>query len=357
MTDIMEMTRTSAARRTVLVLCAALFTTTVWLGAAPTVPAQPVTDPQAPVAAPPPASATGRLLFTRDGGLWLLRLGEGQQLTQVIARPRVGMILTARWSPDGSRFVFTQYEVPADRNIPVSSLVVAAADGSDRRTIVTGDEPGTQLQVPRWSPDGRAIYFLHRRAGLAESIQRLERVDLATGERTIAAQVYGDFDLSADGRWLAIVQAPGGKPSLTLIDLQSGNATPAPLLDPGLFDALAAPRFDPTSQTVLFSGLRWADASQPAGFAQLSSSPIDVLRPAVAQAHGLPMDLYTIPVAGGTPRRLTKLMLDDPVSTWAPDGAQLAVLSAEFLALTPAAEGNLTPILTPGAYGSVDWAR
>jgi len=339
-----------------MALCASAAAGVLWFGHVAIVAPSQSGEALSLASAQAPTTATGRLLFTREGGLWSLRLGEGQPPAQLVPRPRVGLILSGRWSPDGSRLAYNQYEVVPERNAPVSSIFIASGDGSDPRPLVVGEEPGTQLQEPTWSNDGRFVYFLHRRSGLTP-VQRIERVEVASGQRTPVMELYGQFDVSADGRWLAVAHAPSGRAALTLLDLQNGATRD--LIPVGPFELISAPRFDPTSQTLLFSGISWDNLapSQPQPQGALPGFMGVAPGPSVAQAHGLPQDLYTIPVAGGTPRRLTSLLLDDPVGAWAPDGSHLALLAGEFLAVTPAAEGTPTPLLTPGGYGSVDWLR
>lgn len=334
-----------------LALVLALATGASWLSEAPR-PTLVEGRGMLPAAPQAQLNSTGRLLFTQDGGLSVLRLGEAQT-AQVLPRPRVGMILSARWAPDGSRVAYAQYEVPPS-GAPSSAIYVAGADGRDPQVLVASEQPATYYQAPAWGPGGRQLYFLHAGGSLTDPIRRIERLEVATGVRTPVTDEPGQFDISPDGRWLALAHAPGGRPALAVVDLQAGTRTT--LIPVGGFEVISSPRFDPASQNILFSGLTWGSIGQkqaPEGRGAREA----FFRPAVAQAHGPPADLYTIPVAGGPPHRLTNLLLDDPVGAWAPDASQLAILAAEYLAVMPLNATEPTPIMTPGAYGSIDWAR
>lgn len=52
--------------------------------------------------------------------------------------------------------------------------------------------------------------------------------------------------------------------------------------------------------------------------------------PQPAAAHGLPWDIYLIPLAGGTPTRLTMLDEDEPYAVWL-DDSTLAFIGARGL--------------------------
>ena len=98
---------------------------------------------------PPPESSRGTL--------WTVGL-DGTGLTQVVGPIDV---ITADWSPDGDRIVYSAGSIEGH----TGDIWVAAADGSNALQL-TGPE-GDDVD-PTWSPDGRRIAFASSRDGSYE---------------------------------------------------------------------------------------------------------------------------------------------------------------------------------------------
>jgi Tol biopolymer transport system component len=223
---------------------------------------------------------------------------------------------------------------------PRSDITVAAADGSGASIAVPAPAAGVFYSSPVWGP-GASLYVLHTGQESGTVIRQIERVDLTSGRRDIVLREAGEFDVSPDGRFLALMRLGGANPGLVLIDLASGQET---MLVPSRgYEVMSVPRFDPTSQIVLFAA---------ASFGVSESMPVGEVK----AAHGSPQDLYTVSVQGGPASRLAALSLDEPIGSYSPDGARLAILSAEYLALMPSSGGEVQILVSPGTYGSVDWA-
>ena len=56
-------------------------------------------------------------------------------------------------------------------------------------------------------------------------------------------------------------------------------------------------------------------------------------------------------------QQIAALQADDPALSWSPDGQNLVVLWIDSISVIPVSSGQPNRILTPGSYGSVDWAR
>ena len=68
-------------------------------------------------------------------------------------------------SPDGRRVVFTVSVLDLAANKRRSDLYLVGTDGSGLRRLTT-HEAGDNS--PRWSPDGRSVYFLSARSGSSQ---------------------------------------------------------------------------------------------------------------------------------------------------------------------------------------------
>lgn len=297
----------------------------------------------------PLADASGKLLFGRERAVWAMDVRTARSV-QIAQPPEIGQITSARWSPDGTKIAYARYEV-RDRRIPVSEIVVAAADGSEARTVLAADQAGTFFQAPVWGPTADTLYALHTGRGANEPVRAIERVDLRTGERTKVLDEAAQFDVSPDGRWLALVQTAASWPSLVVYDLQS--AVSRIVVPERSFEVISSPRFDPRSQSILFGGAS-------AGSIPVGSVGFDIgslFLPQSVWAHGPPMDLFTVPVGGGPPNRVAALGADDPVATWSPEGDKIAVLLLESLGIVRLPAGQHQAILIPGGSGTLDWAR
>jgi hypothetical protein len=90
------------------------------------------------------------------------------------------------------------------------------------------------------------------------------------------------------------------------------------------------------------------DDPAPSRLAGLLAAP-------AALAHGLPWEIWTVPVGGGAPRQLTRLGEDMPCPSWSPDGTRLLVQREVGLYLVDAASGTTQQLGDPPGYGCADW--
>jgi len=103
-------------------------------------------------------------------------------------------------SPDGRRiaFVVSALDLPANKRR--ADLYLVNADGSGMRRLTSHEAADNS---PRWSPDGRSLYFLSTRSGSSQ----IWRLSLDGGEATAVTKLpldVGAFLLSPDGAKLAV---------------------------------------------------------------------------------------------------------------------------------------------------------
>jgi Tol biopolymer transport system component len=163
----------------------------------------------------------GRVVFisTRTGNeeIWIAASdGSGAKRLTSFGGPRLE---SPRLSPDGRRVVFSA-RAPARSN-----LYLVSADGGvpDRLT----DERSDAL-APRWSRDGRAVYFASRRGGGDWQVWRLE----LEGRRLSPATASGGYaaEESPDGRYLYFTRADAAGIWRTALSARGGE-TPERVTD------------------------------------------------------------------------------------------------------------------------------
>jgi dipeptidyl aminopeptidase/acylaminoacyl peptidase len=117
-------------------------------------------------------------------------------------------------SPDGSRvlYVLRSTDMEADRGR--TDLWMARTDGTGEPRQLTSHSANDSS--PRWSPDGRLVYFLSSREGSAQ----IWRIPVDGGEATQVTRLprsVSSFTLSRDGRQIALSMNvfPGSSPAET----------------------------------------------------------------------------------------------------------------------------------------------
>jgi dipeptidyl aminopeptidase/acylaminoacyl peptidase len=106
-------------------------------------------------------------------------------------------------SPDGTRVVFSVSVTDLDANRRRSDLYMVQVDGSGIRQMTTNPENDSQ---PRWSPDGKNIFFLSTRSGS----QQVWRLAADGGEPDQITNFPIDVDalrVSPNGKYLVFAMA------------------------------------------------------------------------------------------------------------------------------------------------------
>jgi TolB protein len=142
------------------------------------------------------------------------------------------------WAPDGSRLAVV---LSRDGGSQIFSL---KPDGSDLRRLATSGAIDTE---PFFSPDGQFIYFTSDRGG-GPQIYRMP----ASGGDAVRVTFDGAYNVtprvSADGKSLAYIARNGGRFQLMLLDLASKQTQ---ILTDGTVDE--SPSFAPNGKTLLYA--------------------------------------------------------------------------------------------------------
>jgi TolB protein len=279
---------------------------------APLIPAAP-RPTRAPASSPAPtivasgAALPGRLLFVRDGDIWLWQGDQGGALIGS------GSAFQPSWSPDGAKIAYVE------RVESASDILVAPAAGGDPLRLtnnVSGSVPHSAERIyesmwafyPAWSPDGQELAFAGQGGppfGSPAGEYRMSLFAIPAGGQGERQQLYaqesghiGRLAYAPGGASIVFVYAPAdqGGSQLYRFARDGGAAEPVPGVPEQSYD----PVFSPDGRWLAFA----------------------------AHVDG-GTDIFAMPAAGGAPVRLTSLgAARAPV--FSPDSASLG-----FLALMP----------------------
>ena len=319
------------------------------------------------------------------------------------------------WSPDGKRIAFIRTGGPLG-----DALIVADADGQNE-TIVAKREGAQHMHWPRWSPDGRYIYFNHGAQNFNIEPTQIYRVAATGGsiEPVVSTARRAAFPfLTPDGSGLIYAANPDSvdlslwwrdlksgrdvrltsgvgeytHPSLssdgkrlvgTVIDSRQALERVAIAFDrPVTFEPLTDgysgdidPMLSPDGSRLVFSTSRTGNRTlwsargrmeQPApvttGVAideRPAFSP-DGQRIAFVSDRGGRRGVWLVSAEGGAPRLIAHVDVVDTVS-WSPDGNRLVYATpigdGPGLMIMNVADGSTTRLPTPKAASAPSWSR
>jgi dipeptidyl aminopeptidase/acylaminoacyl peptidase len=281
---------------------------------------------------------------------------------------------TPRWSPDGSRILFTS-------SLGGSGLMTISPDGGfPRRVPVALGGAGHFMasSSPRYSPDGRWISFISAKGGNPEiwiwstadgRERQLTRLGASginsyswapdNGSIAFAVNLFGNYDI-----WT--VSIPGG---------EARRLTREETLD-------VYPYWTPDSRKLLYVRLddRWVnhevvEIDPTGGSPRVVTTNEDFFDYGAGGTFGYPMvspdgrtvmfrshrsgwvNYWLAPLAGGEPRPLAAEDADQSEASWSPDGRSVAFTSnrngTHSLKVVPAAGGQARVLVAPPGMGMV----
>jgi len=192
-------------------------------------------------------------------------------------------------SPDGSKIIYVRNfkDVMTDRNL--SNLWIVDFDGSNNRPLTTGNNNDYQA---RWSHDGKKIVFKSNREDGKMKLHLMWLDSRQTMALTNTPKAPGQFAWSHDDRYLAFNMF-------------------VPIKEESIVKMPPKPE-----------GAKWNDPPK-------YIDKINYRGDGQGYLKGGHMQLFTLPVTGGTPRQLTDTDFDHGAPIWAKDNAHL-YFSANF---------------------------
>ena len=311
-----------------------------------------------------PQGLQGRIAWPKDGDLWVYDLASRQQ-TKITNLPSGAAVTGATWSPDGQRVVFAQFYRRPNERSSGADLMVANADGSSAHIFAERDAANTVLETPEWMPSGR-VYYAVRRVTNGREAQSIVRQAEGGEPETLIDNAY-DPAVSPDEKTLIYVRsARAGQAMFKKTIGEAGDG--CELISDQVFQYLSLPRISPDGKRVALGGSGEANmgpsgcggdprSHTPAASAAPGLDLLALLQPAVAEAHGLPADVYSMNLDGSDMTRIADIKDDDPTVAFSPDGSKLAIFGVAALFVVDA-KGSPTDKLTDqGGYGGLDWTK
>jgi dipeptidyl aminopeptidase/acylaminoacyl peptidase len=146
--------------------------------------------------------------------------GKGAHLTQVTTNP--GADGSASWSPDGKSIAYVTQLEPRLFDYATKHLAVAPTTGGEAKVLTLALD--RMVTVPRFSPDGKFIYFIADDDGA----QNLCRIPVTGGEitRPVAGRLMvNDYSLAKTGDIVAQIATIDAPDELFTIHDSGGNLT------------------------------------------------------------------------------------------------------------------------------------
>ncbi len=300
----------------------------------------------------------GKWLVVEQGNLYVFDLStlQAQPLTQF---PKGAYAASPSMSHDRKQIVYTYYVIPKDpKDLGGSDLFQIEANGSNPRSVQTHPSPGATFEDPCWSADGTSIYSTLRTptfdsAGKyqGESLG-IYHVGLDGGKPVqIVKDALGPAT-SPDGKYLAYagVDSKGQPSQLFVADPDGKNAKQ--LVADQNFVLLRAPNFSPDSSLICFAGVGGPGGALPGQKAPgAQASPFFD----IAEAHGIPWDIFTVRPDGTNLQRLTYESEDTPTPVWSPSGDWVAFAGEIGLYLVDSGGKKTIRVSTIVSGGGIAW--
>ena len=308
---------------------------------------------------------TGRLVYISVAqgsngpilGINILNLITGE-IDQVFKGPDISWVYYLRVAPDNKLLVMSYTGAPQANTPDNPELYVLPLDGSKPpQLLVAPASQSEQYTQAEWSPDGKYIYYVYNNYQNQPTDQhyplyQIYRMPYPSGQpEKIADQAFWPRLSSDDSQLVYISMDPvTGKNKIFIANADGSNARMLNITGAWNPDIIDAPIFSPDGQSIIFSALSPQQSYEPSWLEKLMGIE-------VAEAHSIPSDWWSIPLAGGVATRLTSLRTVGLFASISPDKQHIASYSGSGLFVMKPDGSNITMLISDmgGVAGMVGW--
>ena len=281
-------------------------------------------------------------------------------ITTIFKGPKYSWIYYVSVSPDAQQLIMSYIAPPTATQPARALLYLLPLDGSLPPQLLfappTAEDDDIQVE---WSPDGKHIYFtqvnyhLPSEPNQINPIYNIFRMEYPNGQPEMIAEKAYWPRLSLDSTRLVYVYVDplSFKNRLFVADSDGGNAHQVAVSGSWNPDTKDAPLYAPDGQSIIFSAVVPLPSYRPGWVDKMMG-----ILPAKADGS-IPSDWWSVPIGGGTLKRLTHIQSLGLFASLSPDQQHLASFSSDGVFVMNPDGSNLSSLVPnmAGISGTISW--